>query len=147
VGKLGSRENAMRKITLAALLMSLVLMPTVGLAKSSDDRKGPEAAGDKAVFHRVTDWFSTVGRSKEKKGEILDKREQKRVEKRAEKEKKKALKAKKKTEKDAEKLADKKANAAEKKAESARKKAGKTEKEAKGTVEKTKKKFGEMFGK
>jgi hypothetical protein len=54
--------------------------------KKGADRKAYEQAGDRAVFHRASDWFATRGKSKEEKQAIIAEREAKRAEKRAEKE-------------------------------------------------------------
>jgi len=62
-----------------------------------------ENADENAVFHRIPDWFATVGKSDEEKEQILAERKaeraRKRLEKQAEKQKKEAEKQKKNAEK------------------------------------------------
>ena len=50
-----------------------------------------EHAGEQAVFHRLSDWFATIGKSPEEKNKILEERRRERAEKRAEKQSRKAL--------------------------------------------------------
>ena len=89
----------------------VVLLAVVFLAGTVDcfaqkvkgaSERAQERASDEAVFHRVGDWFATVGKSKEEKEKIIQERKATRAAKRAEKE---AEKAKIKAEKEASKKA------------------------------------------
>ncbi|MFC1667724.1 hypothetical protein ACFL0P_07720 [Candidatus Omnitrophota bacterium] len=94
----------MRKLMTLVLVLAFVMV-SIPVFAAEGSRKGASAkayehASDEAVFNRVGDWFSTVGKSKEEKEAIIAERKAKRAAKRAEKE---AKKAKKKAEKEAKK--------------------------------------------
>lgn len=64
-----------------------------GPLHAADKEKGAsdtayEHASDQAIFHRVGDWFSTIGKNKEEKKIALEERQQARTAKKAEKIKK-----------------------------------------------------------
>lgn len=84
----------MRKIALLMVVVLMVATPTAFAAKEGKgaSEKAKEHASEKAIFNRVGDWFSTIGKSDEEK-------EAARVEKEARKEAKKAEKEAKKVEK------------------------------------------------
>jgi hypothetical protein len=87
----------------------MTLIVTSSPAFAAKGRRGAsdtayEHASERAVFHRVSDWFATVGKSEEEKAEIIEERQIKRAEKQAQKE---AEKAKKKAAKEAKKAGKK----------------------------------------
>ena len=105
----------MKKVIAIIVVLSLVILSAPTFA-AEGGRKGASArayerASEKAMFHRVSDWFATRGKSEEEKEKILEEREAERARKRAEKKaekaerkaEKKAEKAKRKTEKEARK--------------------------------------------
>ena len=73
-----------------------------------------EHASDEAVFHRVGDWFATVGKTDQEKEEILAQRKAQRAVKKAQKEARKA-----------QKQVEKKSEEAKKEAENRKKEIGK----------------------
>ena len=112
----------------------VVLLALVFLAGTVDcfaqkakgaSKRAQERASDEAVFHRVGDWFATVGKSKEEKEKIVQERKAQRAVKRAEKE---AEKARKKAEKEARKKAKEAEKAKEEMKRSGKKTKTKTKK-------------------
>ncbi|MBN3037948.1 MAG: hypothetical protein JW869_00860 [Candidatus Omnitrophica bacterium] len=102
----------MRK-TISCMLLVAFLISGVTVFAAEGGKKGAssqayEHASEEAIFHRVGDWFSTLGKSKEEKAAIIAERRAQRAAARAEKEA--AQEAKK-----AEKKASKTAKKAEKK--------------------------------
>lgn len=94
----------MRKIAVFIIVIAF-LAGTIPAFAAEGGQKGASAraferASDKAIFHRVSDWFATIGKSKEEKQAIIEEREAERAAKRAEKELKKRQKM---TEKETEK--------------------------------------------
>lgn len=87
--------------------------------------KAYEHASENAVFNRVSDWFATLGKSKEEKAKMLEERKAERAAKRAEKE---AKKLKKKAEEEAEEAKEE----AEEKAEKVKEKVSKQKGPGKG---------------
>ncbi len=83
----------MRKLIFILLMFSLVLIPSVSFAAKGGEKgaseQAYERASDQAIFHRVGDWFATIGKSKEEKEKIKAerraKREAERIRKEAEK--------------------------------------------------------------
>jgi len=111
----------MKKIIVFVLILSLAMISLPAYAakgrKGASDR-ALERASDEAVFHRVSDWFSTIGKSKEEKDSIIAERQIKRE---AERAKKEAEKAARKAEKEAKKKAEEVKEKAEKKKKSMKK--------------------------
>jgi len=67
-----------------------ILFSVMGPAFAGSDEKGAneqavEHASDQAVFHRVSDWFSTVGKGDEEKKVIREKKKAERASRKAEK--------------------------------------------------------------
>jgi Mg-chelatase subunit ChlI len=54
------------------------------------DKEAYEHASEEAIFHRIGDWFATIGKSKEEKTRILEERRAERARKRAQKEEERA---------------------------------------------------------
>ncbi len=108
----------MKKISLFLILCMFVLnfpLLTVEAGDKGASEKAMENASEDAVFHRMGDWFATVGKSDEEKAAIKAERREKR---RLKREKKKAEKEAKRAEKEAKKAlkeGDKKAKKAGKK--------------------------------
>lgn len=83
----------MKKLIVILIIFSLIAIPSVSFAAKGGERGASEQAyehaSDQAVFHRVGDWFATVGKSKEEKDKIKAerraKREAERIRKEAEK--------------------------------------------------------------
>ncbi|MFC1704180.1 hypothetical protein ACFL1E_05300 [Candidatus Omnitrophota bacterium] len=84
----------MKKSICLVVLLALVATGSLVYAQEKDLKgaspKAYEHASDQAVFNRVSDWFATVGKSKEEKVRIRAERKAKRA---AEKMKKKANRA------------------------------------------------------
>jgi len=99
----------MKKMLIFLLAITLLLAATPAFSAPAGVKgasaKALENASDEAVFHRVGDWFATVGKSDTEKKAIIAERKAKRA----------ALRAQKKLEKQ-KRLAEKKANKAQKKA-------------------------------
>lgn len=106
----------MRKIS-TYLLALVFLFSAFAVFAQEKSMKGAneralERASDEAIFNRVSDWFATIGKSKEKKEEIITQRQLEREKKRAEKQatkikrkaEKKAIKVKRKAEKESMKV-------------------------------------------
>ena len=79
----------MRKVI--ALLVVFGLLAGIAPVYAAKDRRGAsdqaiEKASDQAIFHRITDWFATRGKSKEEKEAIIAERKAERAAKRAQKE-------------------------------------------------------------
>ena len=93
----------MKKLIICSLAVMLILPGTLVRA-AKDDAKGTrkqayEHASDNAIFNRISDWFATVGKSKEEKEKIIAERKAARQAKSAQKEaEKKAKETKKKME-------------------------------------------------
>ena len=93
----------MKKLIVFAVILSLAMTSIPAFAakgrKGASDR-AYEQASDEAVFHRVGDWFATVGKSEEEKAAIKAERKTartvKRLKKEAEKKKKEMKKESKK---------------------------------------------------
>lgn len=110
----------MKKVTILGLAFLFLISSANLCLAAKDGQKGAsdkayENANENAIFNRVDDWFSTVGKSEEEKEKILAekkaKRAAKRAEKQAKKEAKKAEKELKKQRKDTEdKVEDTKKN-------------------------------------
>jgi len=79
----------MKKILIFLLAITLLISNIPVFAaqgrKGASDR-ALERASDKAIFHRITDWFATIGKSEEEKKAILTERKAKRAAQRAQKE-------------------------------------------------------------
>lgn len=107
----------MKKFVIAYLLLLFIMSPVfISTAKAEEkgaSEQAHERANKNAIFNRISDWFSTVGKSGEEKEKILEERKIERAGKRAEKE---AKKAQKKAEKEASK-AQKEASKAQKEVE------------------------------
>jgi len=78
------------KRVLILLLVAAIMIPAV-TAIAQQGTKGASAtamekASDEAIFHRIGDWFATIGKSPEEKQAIIAERKAKRAAKRAEKE-------------------------------------------------------------
>jgi len=99
----------MRKLVVVLLTLAFVLGTVEGFAQKQKgaSQKAQEKASEQAIFHRVGDWFATVGKSKEEKEKILQER-------RAEREAKRAAKEAEKKAKEAEKEAKRKTKEAQK---------------------------------
>lgn len=95
----------MRKLVVVLLALAFLVTTVDCFAqRKGASERAQERASQEAVFHRVGDWFATVGKSKEEKEKILQERRAEREAKRAAKE---AEKAAKKAEKEAKKAAKK----------------------------------------
>lgn len=109
----------MKKLILVCLALALIFTSAPAFCakggKKGASQMAMEKASDKAVFHRVSDWFATVGKSKEEKDKIIAERDAKRAQERARKE-------------------------AEKRVREAKEKAGKVETEAKKVKEQVRQK-------
>jgi hypothetical protein len=88
-------------------IVGLFLLSCLNIAYSAEEgqkgasSKAYEHASENAIFNRITDWFATVGKSKEEKEAILADRKAQRAAKRAQKE---AQKATEDTEEEAERI-------------------------------------------
>ena len=86
----------MRKLAIiaAVLLLALVSKPVFCAegGKKGASAEAYEHASEQAVFHRISDWFATTGKSPEEKAKILQERKAKRAAKRAQKEIRKSQK-------------------------------------------------------
>ncbi len=92
------------KKTAIAIGVVLLLMGTNAAFAARGGEKGAskeayEHASEQSIFHRIGDWFATIGKSKEEKVRILEERRAERAIRRAEKEEERA---KRKAEKEAE---------------------------------------------
>ena len=79
----------MRKFVAFLVILALVLTSVPAFAakgKRGASDKAYEHASDKAVFHRISDWFATRGKPDAEKKAILTEREAKRAALRAQKE-------------------------------------------------------------
>jgi len=86
----------MKKILLFTMIV-LLCIASKPLWAQEEKKKGAsetayEHASENAIFNRVSDWFATIGKSKEEKARILEERRLQRAAKRAEKELRKAQK-------------------------------------------------------
>jgi len=86
--------------------MAFLFLAGIVPAYAAQGRKGAsdkayEHASDEAIFHRVTDWFATIGKTEEEKEAILAERKTERAARRAQK---KAKQEKKKAEKEGKRL-------------------------------------------
>lgn len=92
-GGRSKKEDRMRKSFGLILCLILVLSPVIAFAADEGTKgassKAYEHASDQAVFHRVSDWFATVGKSKEEKKKIKAERKAKRAAKKLKKKSKK----------------------------------------------------------
>lgn len=75
-------------VLLLALVSKLVFAAEGG--KKGASARAYERASEQAIFHRVSDWFSTIGKSAEEKAKILEERRAERAARKAEKEAEKA---------------------------------------------------------
>jgi 3'-phosphoadenosine 5'-phosphosulfate sulfotransferase (PAPS reductase)/FAD synthetase len=86
----------MKKLAVVLVVLSLLAAQSAAFAKPKGvkgaSEKAYEHASEEAVFHRVGDWFATIGKSEEEKEKIIAERKAKRAAKRAEQEAKKAQK-------------------------------------------------------
>lgn len=94
------------KRILAFVIVIVFAMSTIPLYAAPGGQKGAsqkamENASDEAVFHRIGDWFATVGKSDMEKKQILA---QRKAERAAAKAQKKMDKAKKQADKEARKM-------------------------------------------
>ena len=94
----------MKKFTLFVIAAALCFGCPQSHAEKGASEKAYEHASDRAIFHRVSDWFSTVGKPEEEKEAALVERQAKREAKKAEKS---AVKQMKKAEKEARKAGKK----------------------------------------
>jgi hypothetical protein len=79
------------KKTAIAIGVVLLLMGTNAAFAARGGEKGAskeayEHASEQSIFHRIGDWFATIGKSKEEKVRILEERRAERARRRAEKE-------------------------------------------------------------
>jgi len=79
----------LRKITLFLLVACFIASAVYAQDMPKDKARGAsekayEHASDQSVFHRVSDWFATVGKSKEEKTKILAERKAIRAKQKAE---------------------------------------------------------------
>jgi len=82
-------------VVLIAVLLLFVFLETKEVFSAEKGEKGAstqayEHASENAIFNRVSDWFTTIGKSKEEKEAIIAERKTKRATRRAEKEVQKA---------------------------------------------------------
>jgi len=82
-------------IALVAVLLLFVFLETKEVFSAEKGEKGAstqayEHASENAIFNRVSDWFTTIGKSKEEKEAMIAERKTKRATRRAEKEAQKA---------------------------------------------------------
>ena len=88
----------MKKTAVIVIMLFAALAFNSALAAEGGEKgasaKAYEHASEQAIFHRVSDWFSTIGKSSEEKAKILEERRAKRALKRLEKE---TIKAQRKT--------------------------------------------------
>ena len=85
----------MRKVITVLVVIALAVTATPAFAQRTTrgaSTTAYEKASDEAVFHRVGDWFATVGKSDEEKQAIIAQRKAERAAKRAQKEAAKAQK-------------------------------------------------------
>lgn len=86
----------MRKLVIivAVLLLALVSKPVFCAegGKKGASARAYEHASEQAIFHRISDWFATIGKSPEEKAKILQERKAKRAARRAQKEIRKSQK-------------------------------------------------------
>jgi flagellar biosynthesis GTPase FlhF len=80
----------LKKVTVVLLTIFLLSGTNFGLAQESKGTKGAnekayEHANENAIFHRVGDWFATLGKSPEEKKKIKAQRKAERQRKRMEK--------------------------------------------------------------
>ena len=80
----------MKKIIIFGLsFLFLIFSASLCLAAKKDQKEASEQAyehaNDNAIFNRIDDWFSTIGKSEEEKETILAEKKVKRAAKRAEK--------------------------------------------------------------
>ncbi|MGD9015697.1 MAG: hypothetical protein PVI33_06720 [Candidatus Omnitrophota bacterium] len=98
----------MKRLIGIVIVLSLILSACPAFAAKGGEKgasaRAYERASEQAVFHRISDWFATIGKSKEEKAKILQERKAKRAAKQAEKE---ARKAKEQAEQTAEEAAEK----------------------------------------
>ncbi len=80
----------MRKLVAIGVVFSLILSSGFVQAEQVRARGASqtarEQASGRAIFNRITDWFSTLGRSEEEKKRILEERKARRLKKQAERE-------------------------------------------------------------
>lgn len=100
-------------LMLVVTVFAGVLLSPCAFARGASDT-AMEKASDKAVFHRVSDWFATRGKSPEEAKAIVAGRDAKRAAKRAEKEAARQKKIAAKEAEKAKKAAEKKMKAAKK---------------------------------
>lgn len=85
----------MKKILSALVIISLIFTALPVFAaqgrKGASD-KALEQASDEAIFHRVGDWFATIGKSDEEKKAIIAERKAKRAAARVQEEAERARK-------------------------------------------------------
>ena len=72
-------------IALVLIIASNSVFGAEGGEKGASD-KAYEHASEEAIFHRIGDWFSTIGKSEEEKAAIIAERKAKRATLRAQKE-------------------------------------------------------------
>ena len=72
----------MRKIITLALVVCVLALNVLAFAASD---KAMQNASDEAVFHRVGDWFATIGKADTEKQTIIAQRKMTRAAKKAEK--------------------------------------------------------------
>ena len=86
----------MRKTIIITILLLLSVFSKPLLAAEEGEKgaasRAYERASEQAIFHRISDWFATVGKSPEQKARMLEQRRAKRTARRAQKEIRKSQK-------------------------------------------------------
>ena len=65
----------MKKTKIIAIAVLCIFVASIAFAQDRTrgaSARAQERASDQAIFHRVTDWFATVGKSDVEKQKILD---------------------------------------------------------------------------
>lgn len=91
------RSEAMKKLVWSTVIFCFLATGVTVFAQEASRQKGASAAAyehasDEAIFHRVGDWFATIGKNDQDKEAIIAKRKAERAAKKAEKEAEKAKK-------------------------------------------------------
>lgn len=86
----------MRKTIIITILLLLSVFSKPLLAAEEGEKgaasRAYERASEQAIFHRVSDWFATVGKSPQQKTRMLEQRRARRAAKRAQREFRKSQK-------------------------------------------------------
>jgi len=88
----------MRKLVAFIVVVSFLIIYIPGFCREDGEKEAStrayEQASEQSIFHRISDWFVTIGKSKEEKEAIISelraKRTQARIQKEAEKTQRKA---------------------------------------------------------